>query len=278
MKTVGESSPQRAGLILDQLLQPPISIGFLSMPAELRDEVYVVLGLGTIIRPVKASYRRLGCCIADHCGSNEHYSGEDFVPKDLLNLASTCKQLCLEIRPLIFARSTLLLTSSQLRMFHTYRFRHQLLDFWPWFHVRKLVLHILPGHFTPSLKRAERQQRNVGEQLRTLGKLDLSKAELVILYPYSLLGEHWYYVDILALLRPLCGAPNIRFETCSKLNDRGEPFTEFHEHGEAFTWEGREMAELKRMFAEMATESAAGKSKCFCYLVSYRKVCRCFGF
>lgn len=252
------------------------SARFLSLPTELRDEVYVYLGLGTTIRPANAGYRRLGCCIADYCGSNDYYGGEDYVPKDLLNLASTCKQLCLEIRPLIFGRSTLLLTSSQLRTFHMYRFRHQLFDFWPWFYVRKLVLHILPGHFTPSLKRAERQQRNFGGQLRTLAKLDLSKTELVILYPYSLLGEHWYYIDILALLRPFCSAPNIRFETCSKLNDRGEPFTEFHEYGETFTKEGKELSKLKRMFAEMAAESVAGNSKCFCYMVPYRKVCRCF--
>ena len=143
METLDGGSTPHAGFISDTYSNSPVSIGFFHLPPELRNEVYVYLGLGTIIRPPKASYRTMRSCFVDHCSSSDHYSGEDFVPKDLLNFGSTCKKLCLEIRPLIFSRSTLLLTTSQLEYFHTYRFRHQLLDFWPWFYVHKLVLHIL---------------------------------------------------------------------------------------------------------------------------------------
>lgn len=192
METLDGGSTPHAGFISDTYSNSP---------------VYVYLGLGTIIRPPKASYRTMRSCFVDHCSSNDHYSGEDFVPKDLLNFGSTCKKLCLEIRPPIFSRSTLLLTTSQLECFHTYSFRHQLLGFWPWFYVRKLVLHIL----------WDDTEGEARKQLHILGKLDLSKVELVILYSCYRLRKERYYVDISRHLRPLSGAHNIRFETCSNL-------------------------------------------------------------
>ena len=182
METLGKGRPQSPA--------PTSSVGFFSLPAELRDAIYVYLGLGTDIRPANAVKYR---------GWSDRYTGPDFAPKDLLNLAATCRKLCLEIRPLVFARSTLFLTSPQLRMFHTYSFRHQLLDFWPWAYVRRLVLHIVPDHSVDGSR-----------ELRTLGKLDLSKIDLVILFPYNF--------DILALPNPLRRAPNVQFKTCSRLN------------------------------------------------------------
>lgn len=267
----GRRMLHKASFVSDEHSNSPSSMGFLHLSAELRNEVYINLGLGTIIRPPKASHRRLGCCIDDYCGSNDHYSGEDFVPKDLLNLGSTCKKLCLEIRPLIFARSPLLLTTSQLCIFQASRFRHQLFDFYPWLYVYKLVLHILPFDLIPydivpidmanmgTLTLPEQQERSVDEQLRILGKLDLSKIELVLLYPDCYLGEDWYSRPLISLLKPISGASNIRFESCSKYNDHGLPFTEFNEHGETFTYEGRELAKMRQMLAEMADKVTRGE-------------------
>jgi hypothetical protein len=109
----------------------------------------------------------------ERCDPSDEYDVEYFLPKDLLALSSTCKELCLEIRRLIFIRSALVLTTFQLRTFHANRFRHQLFDFRPWYYVRKLVLHILLTY----------KGSGPQDQLRILGNLDLSKIEPVFLVP-----------------------------------------------------------------------------------------------
>ena len=92
-----------------------------------------------------------------------------------------------------------------------------------------------------SLGALDAQSSKMPESCSSPWEIGSAENRAGILYPYSFLG---HYPDILALLR---------FETCSRLNHRGEPFT----------WESRELGRVEMLVRRHGCRVGGGEAKMF---------------